>query len=119
MFNKLIVWWNERRAKALRRKERNKIIKTIDEIIKSKWDSVPNEQLTSWQSDEIFEKTFNVGNLRIRYTRLIRGDLITVYIGENEVGGWVDQSHAYSNLLGMNGVELKFSYEDLQNAMNK
>lgn len=56
---------------------------------------------------------FRVGELFVDFFRSLRGDLVTVFHNGKEVISFVDQSHQYPGLLGVNAAEVSIRYKDL------
>lgn len=105
-------WFNRKIQNYLTRRNNRKVVKILQKIILEDWEEIYETYLG--ESKYAFEKVFKRRDLTIRFTRLLRGDLIEAFIGEKEIASWVDQSHQYSGLMGLNDVLINVDAKDLE-----
>lgn len=95
--------------------DRGRILKLTRKLIKDNWETASTDVFNSY----CFEKKFTVGKLHFSVLRAIRADLIEVrfIVEDSNVIAYVDQSHQYNNMLGINDVEISITYKDFLNAI--
>lgn len=85
-----------------RNKLKQQIIASTKEVLMTPYDNkeeIPGLETITWK---LSSKHVLI------LCRMLRGDLIEVYEGETVKVCWVDQSHAYGGLLGINDVFFGF-----------
>lgn len=112
-------WFKTKQARRKAKKELRDIIDIIRGTVKNHWKNVPKTYLHPWgeePQDYDYRKVFVVGNVRIEYTRYIRGDVCEVFYGDskNFVIAYVDQSHQYPTAFSLpHDIELKTNLVEL------
>lgn len=93
------------------------IIRVTRSLIKSNWDSASTKYLSKFTTERKLEKTFHVGSLKFVVFRGFRGDLVEVFLNGELAVAYVDQSHQYEGLMGLNDIVIYVSKEEYKNAM--
>lgn len=93
MFDSVKQWWANKQYKRVRTKKFRHLYKKIDQMVFSgKFERV---NLAPW-SDSQWKVTFPLGEYQVVYTHMIRGSLVEIFLGEDEVIGYVDQQRQWS-----------------------
>lgn len=117
LFNRLVSYDDSRRVLNLTRK-----------LIRENWDTASTVYLSIAPKPFNFEKRFVLGQLEFYIFRGIRADLIKVkFVDTHEsivesdtkesVVEFVDQSHQFHEMMGVNDVHIKIKYKRFLNAI--
>lgn len=110
-------WLKYTKAAVSEQSNQKQVIKQIQKIIKRDWNKT--EKIPIGDSKIAWTKNFQEGNVKITLSRLIRGDLIEVFVNDKSIAEWVDQSHHYNGLMGLNDIVVYFSFENLEKELAK
>lgn len=110
-------WLKDTKEAASEKSNQKKVIKRLQEIIKKNWNKV--EKVPIGDSKIAWTKDFQEGNVKITLSRLIRGDLIEAFVDNKAIAEWVDQSHHYNGLMGLNDIVVYISIENLEKELAK
>lgn len=99
--------------------DRKRVLRLTRRLIKENWETAETRELMSFTQRYNIEKKFVLGKLHFSIFRGIRGDLIEVkFANKNtDVISYVDQSHQYNYMLGVNDVYINITYERFLNAI--
>jgi len=94
-----------------------RIIAHVQRLIADNWSTATTKNYSNFTTERNLEKTFSVGTLDFRVFRGFRGDLIEVSLKDEMVVEYVDQSHQYDGLMGLNDIVIHITKEEFENAI--
>jgi len=115
-----VIAWIKRKLEQRRKaKDEWLTILAIRSLVYANWNTAKTEYYRSYTKEHSFDKKFTVGTVDVEFFREIRGDLVTAKIGDRVIVAFVDQSHAYPGILGINDPTVNVTLAELHAAIGE